>query len=182
MNPCQDCVITGDISHTQRQILVVIDIREVCMRCKCAIKRWELGCCDAVNQFFCPASVCDEVCDGHQRHIQAICHFGKRGQTQHFAIITHNLTDHTNGLQPTETHEVNSGFRVAWALQDTALTTHQGVDMSGTVKVFGCRKRVCQHPDCLSTVMRAASGCRTHNGINGDSKRRPKRLCVFLDH
>ena len=152
------------------------------MRRKRAVKRWELGCRDAVNQFFRPAAVRDKVGDRDQWHIQAACHFGKRRETQHLAIIPHNLTDHTNGLQPTETHKVNSGFRVAWALQNAALATHQGIHMPGAVKVLGCRERVCQHPDRLSTVMCAATGCRTRNRINGNRKRSPKRLRVFEDH
>src|SRR5689334_7878387 len=110
------------------------------------------------------------------------CKFDEIWQTSHRAIGIQDLTDHRNGPATSQSRQIDCGFSVTGALQNSAWASAQRENVSGLHQVFGHSRWLGHDSDCLGTVGGADAGRYSASRIDTDLKVGFRCLTVLTHH
>src|SRR5690606_11235281 len=109
--------------------------------------------------------------NGNNLQVMGSRYFEQLGKSRHGAVRVQNLYQHTGGIKPGKSREVNSRFRMSAAAQYTTCFRLQREDMAGSRKIFRFYLGINQCPDSFSSIMcRNTGGTAMTNQINRNGK------------
>src|SRR5436309_2168604 len=112
-------------------------------------------------------AIADEV--GYRNHFESVAfaEFTELRDARHGAVLIHDFADDATGPQSGDPGQIDDGFGLARAHQDSPFTRAQGEDMTGPREVTGFRTRVNGDLNGAGTIGRRDSGGDAFARFNG---------------
>ena len=82
-------------------------------------------------------TIADEVGDRDHEEVVSLAEFDEVGNARHRAIFVHDLADDTSGYEAGDAGEVDGGFGLACADEDSTFPGAEGKDVAGTGEIQG---------------------------------------------
>ena len=136
----------------------------------------------ALDEFLGAAAVFDELGDGAGLEAVLFLVIAELADAGHGAVLAHDLTDCADGRESGEGGEVDGGFGVAGAAEDTAGHGLQRENVAGFHQVLGVRLRIGKEADGEGAVGGGDAGGDALGGVHGDGERGFHALMVAAGH
>src|SRR6266550_1060855 len=180
MHSHEDAGIGSNVAEDQGDVLVSVNIVSISDHPPHSRLSRKPRFGDAMYQAFFLEAVGYELRDSDERQ----CVLGREafqlGTAGAGAIFTEDLADDTSRSESSQTGEVDSSFRMTYALQHATLARAEGGNMAWPAKVRRNRLRIHGYLNCPGPILRAHTRCDSEPfvGIDGHGKRRPEFLGV----
>ena len=115
----------------------------------------------------------NKVFDSNDFQVVLARHLLQLRHARHRAVGVHDFDERRSGIEPRQTRQVDGCFGMSRALEDTAGTRIEGVDMPRTPEGLGLGRGVCQRTDSGGTV-----GCRHTRGATFQLVHRYRERCA----
>src|SRR5690554_650714 len=124
----------------------------------------------------------DKITDSSDLHSVMLGKFDQVIEPRHFAVILHDLADHTGWIKPGQTRDIDSRLGMAGAHQHTAITRLQRKDMAGRYNLVSAFGAINRDSYRARTISRGNAGCDAVAGFNRCGKCRFMSSAVILAH
>ncbi len=112
-------------------------------------------------------AVADEFGDGEHLQVVLAAEVGELRNARHGAVVVHDLADHACGNQSGETGEIDGGFGLSGANQDSAFAGAEREGVSGTREVVGPRGGIDGDLNGVGAIVGRDAGGDSVAGIDG---------------
>ena len=136
----------------------------------------------AFHEFLGTAAVFDELRDGAGLEAMLFLIIAELADAGHGAVLAHDFTDCADGWESGEGGEVDGGFGVAGAAEDTAGHGLEREDVAGFHQVLGVSCGIGEEADGEGAVGGGDAGGDALGGVHGNSERGFHALMVAAGH
>ena len=171
MHAHQNWRIGADITLHQRQMLTRC--------CRAFINNGAPGAADCLlnltflhtaHQLFGPAAMRDQIGNGAKLQPMMLRKSHQIRHARHGAVIIHDLTNHTGGIEPRQPREIHRRFRMPRTHKRATFPRHQRKDMAGRDDMFPPHFRIDRNRDSARTVSRRNARGHAVTRFNGNSE------------
>src|SRR5271166_1885599 len=112
-------------------------------------------------------AVADEL--GYGEHLEAVltAEFGELGDARHSAVVVHDFADDAGRNERGETGEIDGGFGLSGADEDSALAGAEGEGVAGTGEVVGSRGGIDGDANGVGAIVGRDAGGDAVAGVDG---------------
>ena len=127
----------GEVAAGKGKVVNAVHGGAVEVKLEVAAVCWQADGFDFLNEALALAAVFDEVFDGAKFELVLGGEGAKFGQAGHGSVVVHDFADDGDGAASGQASEINGGFGVSGALEDTSVFGSQGEDVARLDEIFG---------------------------------------------
>ncbi len=147
-----------------------------------SVFRREVHLLDFLHQAFGFHPVLDELGDGQDGDVEGLRESFELGHTGHGPVFVHDFADDAGGIHPGRPGDVHGGFGLTRPLQDAAVSSLEGKDVSRAGKVGGGCPGIDGDFDRVGAVLGGNAGGDTVLGVDGNRESGLETGGVLGDH
>ena len=169
-------------AHERDVAFAAVDLAFVSDHAEFAVLGLDAGFACADNVALMAEAVADKFGDGEDAEVVLGAERNEVGDACHFAVITHDFADDAGGLEAGEAGEVDRGFGLSGANEDSALACAERKDVAGTDEIAGSGCGIDGRADGVGAVGRGDAGGDAFASFDGLSEGRAEARGVLLRH
>lgn len=158
--------VGADRSVDEGEVVAVVKVGVVEVAVEVAVGGGKLDDFLAVDEFFFFTAIGDELGDGAGEEVVLFLVVAEFADAGHFAVFIHNFTNYGSFGEFGKAAEVERGFGVAGATEDSAVDALEGEDVAGSDEGVSEGVRLGEDLDGVSAVGGGDAGGDTLGGID----------------
>ena len=181
MDTAKNIFPVADLAFYQRHMVLSRNIVDIAINLKIPVFRRQFSAGFLNHMIFMKTAVVLQILDGDKNESELFRHLPKLRCAHHGSVLCHYLTAKPAFLQPGQTHQIHSRFRMTAPLQYAALFGHQREHMSRPSEIL--RFGIVFHTfHRRNGAFRCGNSCCGIHVIDGHCKCRTVIVRILLHH